>query len=511
VRCSNLFIFAIPCVGRTAGYYVRAHTPRRFDGPGGVPYNHPQRPAQEDGLSLRRSGELRARDRASVWHPFTPQSVWADDDAPVIERGEGCELIDVDGVRYIDGVSSLWVNVHGHSHPTIVDAIVEQTRTLQHSTFLGLTHPTAIELAERLVALAPGNLSRAFFSENGAAAVEVALKMAFSYWRNLGTPRSRFVRLTDAYHGDTIGAVSVGGIERFHETYRPLLFETAAVPNAYCYRCPLSMTYPSCDIACASSLQDVLAREGDDVAAVIVEPLVQGAAGIVTAPDGHLARIAELTKAHGTLLIVDEIATGFGRTGTMFACEQEGIAPDLMTVGKGITGGYLPMSATLATEEIYDAFLGPPEQHKTLYHGHSYSANPIACAAALANLDVFESERTLERLAHKIELLSRLLKPLADHPHVGEVRQRGFMVGIELVADRGTRAPYDEALQMGARVTQAARPRGSIIRPLGDVVVLMPPLAIDEPTLSRLVEITAASIDEVTRDLARAIDEVTRD
>jgi adenosylmethionine-8-amino-7-oxononanoate aminotransferase len=225
--------------------------------------------------------------------------------------------------------------------------------------------------------------------------------------------------------------------------------------------------------------------------------MVQGAAGMITAPEGHLARIAEIARAHGTLLIVDEIATGFGRTGRMFACEAEGVAPDLMTIGKGVTGGTLPLSATLATEEIFEAFLGPPEEHRTLYHGHSYSANPIACAAALATLDVFEEERTLERLAPKIELLARLLKPLADHPHVGQVRQRGFMVGIELVADRATKAPYEESLQMGPAVARAARPLGAIIRPLGDVVVLMPALAIDEERLTRLVEIAAAAIDRV--------------
>ena len=448
--------------------------------------------------SSEHTRRLRERDHAHVWHPFTPQSVWFDDEAPVIDRAEGFELIDTDGRRYIDGVSSLWVNVHGHSHPTIVDAIKDQTERLQHTTFLGLTHPLAIELAERLVALAPGALNRVFFSENGAAAVEVALKMAFSYWRNRGQERPRFVRLVDAYHGDTIGAVSVGGIDRFHEAYRPLLFETAAVPNPYCYRCPLGKTYPECGIACAEALEDVLAREGDAVAAVIIEPLVQGAAGMITAPDGHLARIAEITRAHGTLLIADEIATGFGRTGAMFACESEGVEPDLMTIGKGVTGGYLPLSATLATEEIFEAFLGPPEDHRTLYHGHSYSANPITCAAALANLRVFDDERTLEALGPKIELLTRLLKPLSDHPHVGEVRQRGFMVGIELVADRASAASYDESLQMGARVAAAARPRGAIIRPLGDVVVLMPPLAIDAGRLERLVEITTEAIDEVT-------------
>ena len=441
---------------------------------------------------------LRAADRANVWHPFTPMSVWLGDDAPIISRGEGCFLIDTDGNRYIDGVSSLWVNVHGHSHPAIVDAIVSQARELQHSTFLGLSHPPAIELAERLVAIAPPGLKRVFFSENGAAAVEVALKMAFSYWRNRGEPRTRFVSVQNGYHGDTIGAVSVGAIDRFHETYRPLLFETSQIPSPYCYRCPLGLTYPSCDIACANALEDVLSQHAGDVAAVIAEPLVQGAGGIITAPDGHLARVAEIARRHGTLLIVDEVATGFGRTGTMFACEQENVSPDIMCVGKGITGGYLPLSATLATEQVFDAFLGAPEEHRTLYHGHSYSGNPITAAAALANLQVFEDERTLERLHPKIEILRTLLKPLADHPNVGDVRQRGFMAGIELVADRATKREYDEALQIGARVARAARPRGAIIRPLGDVVVLMPPLSIDEDTLGRLVSITADAIDEVT-------------
>jgi adenosylmethionine-8-amino-7-oxononanoate aminotransferase len=445
-----------------------------------------------------RTRALRDADRATIWHPFTPMSVWLEDDSPIIERAEGPWLIDTEGERYIDGVSSLWVNVHGHSHPKIVDAIVEQARALQHSTFLGLSHPAAIELAGRLVAIAPGDLRRVFFSENGAAAVEVALKMAYSYWRNRGSTRDRFVSVTNGYHGDTLGAVSVGAIERFHETYRPLLFPTTQIPSPYCYRCPLGLTFPSCEIACATALEDVLRREGANVAAVVVEPLVQGAGGIITAPDGHLARLADIAKRHGTLLVVDEIATGFGRTGTMFACEQDGVSPDLMTIGKGITGGYLPLSATLATEEVFDAFLAPPEQHKTLYHGHSYTANPITCAAALASLDVFEEERTLERLQPRIEHLRGLLKPLADHPNVGEVRQRGFMAGIELVADRGTKRGFDESLQVGARVARAARPKGAIIRPLGDVVVLMPPLSSDEELLSRLVAITSAAIDEVT-------------
>ncbi|MGH9000165.1 MAG: adenosylmethionine--8-amino-7-oxononanoate transaminase [Acidimicrobiia bacterium] len=445
-----------------------------------------------------RTRELAEADHTHLWHPFTPMSVWMGEDPLVVERGEGCELIDTDGNRYLDGVSSLWVNIHGHGHPTIDAAVADQLGRLAHSTFLGLTHPPAVELAVRLVGIAPGSLRRVFFSENGAAAVEVALKMAYSYWRHRGEDRPRFVRLENAYHGDTIGAVSVGGIDRFHETYRPLLFSTASIPSPYCYRCPLGHTPAECGIACADALDDVLTAEGASVAAVIVEPLVQGAAGMITAPDGHLRRLADIARRHGVLFVADEVATGFGRTGTMFACTREGVEPDIMCLAKGLTGGYLPLSATLATEDVFAAFSARPEEHKTLYHGHSYSGNPLCCAAALANLDVFEAEGTIAALGPKIDHLAKLLGPLADHPHVGEVRQRGFMVGIELVADRATKEPFPEHLQVGADVTRAARPKGVIVRPLGDVVVLMPPLAMTTGQLERLVAAVTEAIEEAT-------------
>ena len=451
------------------------------------------------GEASTRSKRLAALDQTHIWHPFTPMQGWMESDPLIIERGEGCELIDTDGNRYLDGVSSLWVNIHGHGHPTLDAAITEQLTRLAHSTFLGLTHPPAIELAARLVALAPGRLERVFFSENGAASVEVALKMAYSYWRHKGQDRPRFVRLENAYHGDTIGAVSIGGIDRFHESYRPLLFSTAAFPSPYCYRCPLDLSPADCGLRCAEALEDVLAAEGDQVAAVVIEPLVQGAAGIITAPEGHLRRVADIARRHGVLLVVDEVATGFGRTGKMFACEHEGIEPDILCLAKGLTGGYLPLSATLATGEVFDAFLARPEEHRTLYHGHSYSGNPLCCAVALANLDVFEADRTLDSLPGKVEALAASLKPLADHPHVGEIRQRGLMVGIELVADRATKEPFPEHLQVGAEVARATRPRGAIVRPLGDVVVLMPPLAMTESELGRLVEATAEAIEEATK------------
>jgi adenosylmethionine---8-amino-7-oxononanoate aminotransferase len=470
---------------------MRAESPAAR-GTGGVP------PTTAAGAACDRTKRLAALDQAYIWHPFTAMQGWMEDDPLIIERAEGCELIDTEGRRYLDGVSSLWVNIHGHAHPTIDAAIVEQLGRLAHSTFLGLSHPPAIELAARLAALAPGRLERVFFSENGAASVEVALKMAYSYWRHRGEERPTFVRLENAYHGDTIGAVSIGGIDRFHETYRPLLFATASIPSPYCYRCPLDLSPTDCGLRCADALEDVLAQEGNRVAAVVIEPLVQGAAGIITAPDGHLRRVADIARRHGVLLVVDEVATGFGRTGTMFACEHEGIEPDILCLAKGLTGGYLPLSATLATSEVFDAFLARPEEHKTLYHGHSYSGNPLCCAAALANLDVFEQEGTIAALPAKVDALARLLAPLADHPHVGEIRQRGLMVGIELVADRSTKEPFPEHLQVGAEVAKATRPKGAIVRPLGDVVVLMPPLAMTEEELARLVSATAEAIEEAT-------------
>lgn len=444
-----------------------------------------------------RTQDLRKLDHTYVWHPFTPMSAWLDDEPLLIERGDGCELVDTDGNRYLDGVSSLWVNVHGHGHPAIDAAIRDQLDRLAHSTFLGLSHPPAVELAAQLVALAPGRLSRVFFSENGAASVEVALKMAYSYWRNQGEDRDRFVRLQYAYHGDTIGAVSVGGIDRFHDSYRPLLFATAEIPAPYCYRCPLGKEHPSCDLACADELEGALVREAGRVAAVVIEPLVQGAAGMITAPDGHLRRIADIARRHGVLLVVDEVATGFGRTGRMFASEIDGVEPDIMCLAKGITGGYLPLSATLATDEVFAAFLGAPEEHKTLYHGHSYSANPLCCAAALANLGVFSTERTIDAIQPRIALLRALLAPLREHRLVGDIRQRGLMVGIELVADKGTKEEFPEALQVGAQVARRARQRGAIVRPLGDVVVLMPPLAMSEAQLATLVGSVSDALDEV--------------
>jgi adenosylmethionine---8-amino-7-oxononanoate aminotransferase len=412
-------------------------------------------------------------DHKHLWHPFTQQADWCSEEPLVIESAEGTDLIDAEGRRYIDGVSSLWCNVHGHRHPLIDQAVHDQLERVAHSTMLGLTHRSAAELAARLVDLGPPGLNRVFYSDSGSTATEVALKMAFQYWQQRGgqhTRRTSFVSLRDAYHGDTIGAVSVGGIDLFHAAYSPLLFDAHRVEPGD-----------------AAQLECVLDFHSEEVAAVIVEPLVQGAAGIKVQPPGYLRRVRELCDRHDVFLICDEVATGFGRTGTMFACEQERVAPDFLCLGKGLTGGYLPLAATLTTERVYEGFLGAPEDARTFFHGHTFTGSPLACAAALANLDAFESEHTLLRLQPKIRLLGELLGGVAKMPEVREVRGRGFMAGIDL-------GEHHPSLRLGHRVVLEARQRGAIVRPLGDVVVLMPPLSISKADLARLVAIVAESI-----------------
>jgi adenosylmethionine-8-amino-7-oxononanoate aminotransferase len=417
--------------------------------------------------------EIAELDRRHVWHPFTQMREWCDETPLVIEAAEGTDLVDADGRRYIDGVSSLWCNVHGHRHPLIDRAVRDQLERVAHSTMLGLTHPGGVELAARLVELAPPGLTRVFYSDSGSAAAEVALKMAFQYWQHRGGQHARrtsFVCLRDAYHGDTLGAVSVGGIDTFNRAFGPLLFGARRAVAGD-----------------AADMERILDLYSEEVAAVIVEPLVQGAAGMRTQPPGYLRAVRELCDRHGILLICDEVATGFGRTGTMFACEQERVAPDFLCLGKGLSGGYLPLAATLATERVHEAFLGAPEELRTFFHGHTFTGNPLACAAALASLEVFEREHTLLRLQPKIRLLHELLRDVDAMPEVAEVRGRGLMIGIDL-------GEHDPALRLGHRVTLEARDRGAVIRPLGDAVVLMPPLSISKADLRRLVAITAESI-----------------
>jgi len=453
---------------------------------------------------MSRSGErtraLQRDDVRYVWHPFTQMSEWCAEDPLVIQAGEGCDLVDTDGNRYLDAVSSLWANVHGHRHPRLDAALADQTGRIAHSTMLGLANVPATELARRLVEIAPTGLAKVFYAGDGASAVEIAIKMAFEYWRLRGVQgRDLFLRLGEAYHGDTIGAVSVGGIDLFHGIFGPLLFPTVKAPSPYCYRCPLEAAPESCGMACAGELDRLLGEHADSIAAVIVEPVVQAAAGMITQPAGYLRRVRQSCDRHGVLMVVDEVATGFGRTGRMFACTAEDVAPDLMTIGKGLTGGYLPLSAVLATQEVFDAFLGPPDSHRALYHGHTYTGNPLSAAVALANLDVFEEEGTIAALEPKIALLERRLEELVRPlTHVGDVRQAGLMVGIELVEDRESKRPFPLARQTGALVARLAREHAVIMRPLGDVVVLLPPLVISLEDLDRLVRVTADCIARAT-------------
>jgi adenosylmethionine-8-amino-7-oxononanoate transaminase len=437
-------------------------------------------------------------DKKYIWHPFTQMGEWLCSDPLVIERAEGNFVIDTEGRRYLDGVSSLWVNVHGHRKEAIDLAIVMQLGKVAHSTLLGLAAVPSIDLAQRLVKITPPGLNRVFYSDSGSTAVEVALKIAFQYWRNLGVEKKRlFATLSQAYHGDTIGSVSLGGIDLFHSIFHPLLFQTLTIPTPFPYRHP-GATPEECRDASLRHFRAMAEARAEEIAAVVVEPVVQGAAGMIVHPPGFLKGIEEICREHSILLICDEVATGFGRTGKMFACEHEDVRPDIMALAKGLSGGYLPLAATLVTDQIHRAFLGQYEEYRTFFHGHSYTGNALACAAACACLDVFESENTLEAIQPKIRLLGeRLAAEIDPLSHVGEIRQCGFMVGIELSENRALRADYPPELRMGARVTQHVREYGVILRPLGDVVVLMPPLSITSEEIEQLVSATARSIAEV--------------
>lgn len=442
--------------------------------------------------------QLSAWDRKYLWHPFTQMQDWERHDPLIIDRGRGSYLIDTQGNRYLDGTSSIWVNLHGHRHPALDLALKKQLGKIAHSTLLGLSNQPAIELARRLIRLAPKGLTRVFYSDNGSTAVEVALKMAVQYWQQRhpeAGPKQTFLHLKLAYHGDTIGAVSVGNIALFHARFKPLLFPTVEAEPPYCYRCPLQLSYPSCNLACLDPIEELLKTRHRDLAGFVIEPLIQAAAGMVVQPAGYLRRVRELCTKYNVLLIADEVATGFGRTGAMFACQHEQVTPDLMAISKGLTGGYMPLAATLATEEIYKAFLGSYEEFKTFFHGHSYAGNPLGCAVALANLDIFPAERTLTRLPVKIKQLARWLKPLLALPQVGDIRGYGLMAGIELVRDKKTKEPYPLSDAVGHRVASAARKNGLIIRPIGNVLVLIPPLSASHAELRKMADILKQAIE----------------
>ncbi len=432
----------------------------------------------------------------------------------IVERGKGSYLYDIHGRRYLDAVSSLWITVHGHRKRALDSAVRKQLNMVAHSTLLGISNVPAVKLAKMLVERAPKGLTKVFYSDNGSTAVEVGLKMAFQYWRQHRSGqhknRTKFICFENGYHGDTIGSVGVGGIDLFHAMYWPLLMDSVRVPAPYCYRCPEEIppnpplqrgeqdVRVCSHMSCLSHVERALKEHANEVAALVIEPLVHAAGGIIVQPPGYLKRIRELCDRYAVFMIADEVAVGIGRTGTMFACEREEVSPDILAVAKGLTGGYLPVAATLTTDEIYSGFLGGYEEFRTFFHGHTYTGNPLGCAAAIANLDIFGREQTLKKVRKKAELLEELLKPLAETPHVGDIRQCGLMVGIELVRNKDTREPYDPAEKIGIRVIMEARRRRMIIRPLGNVIVLMPHLTFSFAQIERMVSITRASIEAVT-------------
>ena len=452
---------------------------------------------------------LEAIDKAHVWHPFTQMKDWAEGDPLIITEARDCFIKDIRGRWYLDGVSSLWVNTLGHRKKEINAAITAQLAKAAHTTLLGLANEASIELAGRLAALmeksfapfsAPPDkknkkLTRIFYSDNGSTAVEVGLKMAFQYWRHKGErDRSLFVSLENGYHGDTIGAVSVGGVEMFHDVFRPLLFDTLKAPSPYCYRCGLGLEYPACGLACTGPLEDFFKTRGQEIAAFVLEPMVQAAGGMIIFPDGYLKKVKELCEKYGVLLIADEVATGFGRTGRMFACEHEGVVPDILCLSKGITGGYMPLAVTITNDEVYGAFLGGYDELKTFFHGHSYTGNPLACSAALAVLEIFENEKVIDGLSPQITLLQKRLKEIGAHARVGQAKSLGLMGRIELVEDKPHGTPYPWEEKMGWKVALRALEKGLFIRPLGNVMVLMPPLSISLENLDRMMDMVHCSI-----------------
>ncbi|WP_254507581.1 adenosylmethionine--8-amino-7-oxononanoate transaminase [Anatilimnocola floriformis] len=446
--------------------------------------------------------QLAAWDRELVWHAFTQM---AEHEPLLIERAEGCTLYDVDGRALLDGVSSLWCNVHGHRHPHIDAAIRAQLDKVAHVTLLGMAHPTTVQLARKLVDIAPAGLQHVFFSDSGASAVEVALKMAFQYWQqcadsNLTGPqpkKTKYLAFDNAYHGDTLGSVSVGGVARFHEMFRPLLFEVLRIPTPRLFRLAAGVTRETAARYFLECVELLLQERHEEIAAIVIEPLMQCAAGMILHPPGFLRGVRELATKYNVLLIADEVAVGMGRTGKMFACENEGVEPDLLCLAKGLTGGYLPLAATLATDRIWQAFLGSYESSRTFFHGHTYGGNPLGAAAAVATLEVFENEQTLANLQPKIARLTEHLQRIAQLPHVGDIRQLGFIAGIELVRSRTTNEAFPWSERRGQQVCNHALTRGVWLRPLGNVVVILPPLSV---TLAELDQICLA-VEEGIRQI----------
>ena len=451
-------------------------------------------------MSCYSTAQLREWDKRHVWHPFTQMQDWDRDDQIVIEKGEGCWLIDTDGNRYLDGVASMWTNVHGHCRKELNEAIKAQVDRLEHSTLLGLASEQSIILAARLAEITPAGLDRIFYSDNGSTAMEVAVKMAYQYQSHHGRPeRSRFITFRNAYHGDTLGAVSVGGIDIYHATFKPLMFEAVQAPAPYCYRCELGCDdRTSCGMKCLEALELIMQEQAGSAAGLVIEPLLQGAGGMIVQPPGFLKGVRELCDRYDLLMIVDEVATGFGRTGKMFACQHEDVVPDIMAVSKGISGGYLPIAATITNSKVYQAFLGEYSELKTFFHGHTFTGNPLACAVALKSLELFESDHLLDALQPRISLLAERLDGFRALARVGDIRQCGLAAGIELVEDKESRRAYPWEQKIGVQVCLEARKHRIFSRPLGNTVVIFPPLVISDAELEFLLDGLQQSIRAVT-------------
>jgi len=439
------------------------------------------------------------KDQQFIWHPYTQMKEAKKYPPILIERAQGIKLFDQKGDFYYDTISSWWCNLHGHNHPKIKQAIKKQLDSLEHVLFAGFTHKPAILLAEKLISLAPGKLSKVFFSDNGSTSVEVALKMSFQYWQNIGRKKKRkFVSLDSAYHGDTVGTMSVSGVDLFNQVFSPLFFSSYKAPSPYCYRCPMKMKRENCRIDCIKPLEDLLKAKSDKISAIILEPLVMGSGGMIIYPKEYLAKVAKLAQKFKVHLIIDEVATGFGRTGKMFACEYvKDIQPDFLCLSKGITAGYLPFGATLTTEKIYHAFYADYEKKKTFYHGHTYTANPLSCSAALASLEVFQSEHTLKKINQIIPFFHQQLESFRELPLVGDVRYLGLIGAFELVKNKNSKQAFSLKERIGFKIYQQGLKENLLLRPLGNIVYLFLPLCINKCQLSLILKKTFKVIQAV--------------
>ena len=439
------------------------------------------------------------KDLKYCWHPFTQMKDCRATPPVLIEKAKGVKLFDSSGNFYYDTISSWWCNIHGHNHPKITAAIKKQLNSFEHVMFAGFTHRPAITLAEKLVSITPQKLTRVFYSDNGSTAVETALKMSFQYWQNIGKKeKTKFLSLDAGYHGDTVGAMSVGGVDQYNRVFKPLFFSTYKAPSPYCYRCPMGKQGNCCDIDCIEPFEKILKDKSNNIAAVILEPMVLAAAGMLIYPKEYLKKVAQLAEKYNVHLIVDEVATGFGRTGRMFACEHAGVEPDFMCLSKGIVSGYLPFAATLTTDEVYNGFYDDYEKAKTFYHGHTYTANPLGCSAAIASLEIFETEDTLEKIQKLIPVLQNGLEKMKELSIVGDVRQIGVIGAVELVKDKKTKKRFEAGKRIGLQVYKEGLKRNLILRPLSNVIYFFLPYCIKKKELEYVLD--------NTRDIIKNLD-----